>query len=157
MDTSVINFLFADDAPEKKEITVDFFENFIKAEAYDVFVSKYVFEELLRTPDESKRNQLLRILDDFPISNIDISETETEIGQLADQYLIHDVIPPKKVYDALHIACTVVVKFDFLVSWNYKHLANVNRERRIIGLNYQLGYIHNFRIITPTELTGYGT
>ena len=28
LDTSVINFLFADDAPEKKEVTVDFFNNF---------------------------------------------------------------------------------------------------------------------------------
>jgi len=26
LDTSVINFLFADDAPEKKEITMDFFK-----------------------------------------------------------------------------------------------------------------------------------
>ena len=30
LDTSTINFLFADDAPEKKEITVDFFENFVE-------------------------------------------------------------------------------------------------------------------------------
>jgi hypothetical protein len=30
LDTSVINFLFADDPPEKKEITIDFFENFIR-------------------------------------------------------------------------------------------------------------------------------
>ena len=29
LDTSVINFLFADDAPEKKEVTIDFFENYL--------------------------------------------------------------------------------------------------------------------------------
>ena len=34
LDTSVINFLFADDAPEKKEVTVDFFNNFIKTGIY---------------------------------------------------------------------------------------------------------------------------
>ncbi len=37
LDTSVINFLFADDAPEKKEITIDFFENFVKLGVYDTY------------------------------------------------------------------------------------------------------------------------
>ena len=32
LDTSVISFLYADDAPEKQEITIDFFDNFIKQE-----------------------------------------------------------------------------------------------------------------------------
>ena len=29
LDTSIINFLFADDAPEKKEITVDYFDKYV--------------------------------------------------------------------------------------------------------------------------------
>ena len=33
LDTSIINFLFADDAPEKKEVTIDFFENYL--DVYD--------------------------------------------------------------------------------------------------------------------------
>jgi len=30
LDTSVINFFFADDAPDLKMATIDFFDNFIK-------------------------------------------------------------------------------------------------------------------------------
>ena len=30
LDTSIINFIFADDSPEKQEITKEFFENYIK-------------------------------------------------------------------------------------------------------------------------------
>lgn len=30
LDTSVINFLFADDVPEFQKITEDFFENYVK-------------------------------------------------------------------------------------------------------------------------------
>ena len=30
LDTSVINFLFADDVPEFRKITEDFFENYVK-------------------------------------------------------------------------------------------------------------------------------
>lgn len=61
-------------------------------------------------------------------------------------------MPAKKLYDALHVACCVVEKIDYLVSWNYKHLANVNRERKVLSLNYQLGFLHPLRILTPTDL-----
>lgn len=78
------------------------------------------------------------------------------ISLLAQNYLEHGILPPRKLFDALHIAFCVVSKIDYWVSWNFKHLANINRERRILGKNYELGYIHPLRIITPTELTGYG-
>jgi len=44
LDTSVINFLFADDAPEKRDITRKFFEKQIAD--YDVFVSAVVMDEI---------------------------------------------------------------------------------------------------------------
>ena len=44
LDTSVINFLFADDAPEKKEITIDFFDNFIKTGIYKPYISNFVLQ-----------------------------------------------------------------------------------------------------------------
>ena len=34
LDTSTINFLFAEDAPEKMEITIDLFDNFIEKGIY---------------------------------------------------------------------------------------------------------------------------
>ena len=36
LDTSVINFLFADDAPEKRDITIEFFEHYVKTKFYEV-------------------------------------------------------------------------------------------------------------------------
>jgi hypothetical protein len=42
LDTSIINFIFADDAPEKKTITKDFFENYVKQGVFDVFISDVV-------------------------------------------------------------------------------------------------------------------
>jgi hypothetical protein len=49
LDTSVINFLFADDAPEKKGVTVDLFEKFIKAGIYKTYILPYVLEEINNT------------------------------------------------------------------------------------------------------------
>ena len=45
---------------------------------------------------------------------------------------------------------------DYLVSWNYKHLANINKENRVRLVNWELGYRHDIRIITPLELVDYG-
>lgn len=37
LDTSIINFLYANDVLEKKEVTIDFFENCVKPKVYDIF------------------------------------------------------------------------------------------------------------------------
>lgn len=47
VETSVWNFYFADDAPEKKEITISFFEK-VKQGEYEIFISDAVIEEIGR-------------------------------------------------------------------------------------------------------------
>ncbi len=32
----------------------------------------------------------------------------------------------------------------YLVSWNYRQFANVHRERRVISVNLEIGYLSNF-------------
>lgn len=156
LDTSALNFLFADDAPEKKEITLDFFENFIKTGIYQAFISDFVIQEINQTSDLEKRGRLLRVLDEYYIERLVLADPE-EIMQLAKLYIDQKVVPQNKLLDALHIASTVVNKIDYLVSWNYKHLANVNRERKVIIVNTENNYLHPVRILTPIELIDYGS
>ncbi len=107
LDTSVINFLFASDSPEKKAITVDFFENFVRPGVYDTWVSDYVLQEINQTVDDQHRQRLLDVLDEYPVELLEIRRQE-EIDVLADTYLIAGVIPQKKLLDALHVAvCTI--------------------------------------------------
>jgi predicted nucleic acid-binding protein len=129
LDTSAINFLFADDSPEKQAITADFFENFIRPGIYETWVSDYVLQEINQTPAEVQRHRLLDVIDEYPIDVL-VIESEEEVDLLADSYLRAGVIPPKKLLDALHVATCTVHRIDYLVSWNYKHLANVNREQK---------------------------
>jgi hypothetical protein len=154
LDTSVINFLFADDAPEKQAITVDFFENFVKKGEYNTYASNFVIEEITKTDSIEKRNKLLNVLQEYPIQILEIESNEIEI--LSSKYLGSGVIPPKKIFDALHIAASTVYQMHYLVSWNYKHLANVNREQRIRQVNIANQYFHDLRIVTPLELIDYG-
>jgi len=67
-------------------------------------------------------------------------------------YINQAIIPKKKLDDALHIAVSTVFEIDILVSWNYRHLANVNRERKIMAANIQQGYMKTLRITTPLEV-----
>ncbi|HUJ72325.1 MAG TPA: hypothetical protein VLZ30_08770 [Verrucomicrobiae bacterium] len=43
---------------------------------------------------------------------------------------------------------------DVLVSWNFEHLANVNKERRVALVNQAEGHFYPLRITTPMELLG---
>lgn len=150
LDTSVINFIFADDAPEHQAETVEFFEKYIRLGVYNTFVSVFVTDEIMQTGNLSKREKLLNVIADYELSFLEVS-TPT-IVHLARQYITAGVIPAKKLYDALHVAASVFHGIDYLVSWNYKHLANVSRESRINVVNLSEAYTKPLRIITPLEL-----
>jgi predicted nucleic acid-binding protein len=151
LDTSVINFIFADDAPEKKSITIDFFSNYVKNNIYEVFISPVVLDEINKTTDKNKKQRLLDTIQEYSIEVIDISTNRDEIENLAFKYIEHSIIPRNKLEDALHIAICSVLDIDLLLSWNYRHLANINKESKIIALNINEGYNRPLRIVTPME------
>jgi NAD(P)-dependent dehydrogenase (short-subunit alcohol dehydrogenase family) len=70
------------------------------------------------------------------------------------EYVEQGIIPVKKNDDALHLAICTIHDIDVLVSWNFEHLANVNKERQVLALNHQKGYFYPLRITTPLEVTG---
>ena len=46
---------------KSKEITIDFFDNFIKKGIYNPFVSEVVIAEIEDTKDQKKRNKLIKV------------------------------------------------------------------------------------------------
>ena len=151
LDTSVINFLYADDAPLMQASTVEFFDNFIKPGIYETFVSEFVVQEINNTINDYKRSQLLSVIEEYNLPFVEQFDS-LEIARLANLYVQDKIIPASKHTDALHIAATVVNKIDYLVSWNYRHLANANRERKVLLVNLQNNYTHPLRIVTPLYL-----
>ena len=81
-------------------------------------------------------------------------ETEPieEVTTLADAYIELGALPAKSYNDALHVALCSVHEIDVLLSWNYSHLANVNKERKILAVNQTNGYLYPLRIVTPLEV-----
>ena len=153
LDTSVINFLFADDVPDMQEATEDLFEWYIATKRYETFISPVVIDEINRTTDRTKRDKLLSAVEKYGLSYLPL-EPRAELVDLAEAYVRRRVIPRKKFNDALHIATCTLHTVDVLVSWNFRHLANVSKERRVAAVNQMLGYTHPLRITTPLEVMG---
>jgi len=148
IETSVWNFYFADDAPEKKEITHTFF-NKVKESEYEIFISDTVIEEIGRADDE-KRQLLLNIIKEFNPKRLIIDQ---EVVELAQKYIAEGVLPANKFEDAVHAAVATMFEMDALISWNLKHLSNLKRMEMINGVNMKEGYSKRLELITPMEVS----
>ena len=148
LDTSVINFLFADDAPEYKKITVDFFENYINE--YKVYLSEVVLTEIANTLVAEKRKKLQSAITKYNLQVYD--KLNAEIEQLALTYIEEKIVPSNKLFDALHIAYATYYEFDVLLSWNFKHLANIRKQIQVNAANEKFGYTKKLNLLNPMEV-----
>lgn len=149
LDTSVINFLFAEDSPEFMAITKEFFENFVALKIYDTFISDVVIEEINKTQNEQKKKNLLEVIRKYELNVVLFSK---EANILATVYVNEKIILSKKVEDARHIAIATINNFDVLLSWNFKHLANINKKQKIKFINEKEGYHYPLDLLTPIQL-----
>jgi predicted nucleic acid-binding protein len=150
LETSVWNFCFADDAPEKQAATLQFFE-LVKQEAYDIFVSNLVFQEIADAPAR-KRELLLHLTTQYRYEELEINQA---VLQLTNQYLAHGALPVTAEIDATHAAVATVYELDALISWNLKHLANLNKMIKLNVVNLACGYTKKLELITPLEVVNH--
>ncbi len=148
LETSVWNYYFADDAPEKRETTLRFFDKIRQGE-YEIFISDIVVEEIGRA-DDSKKRSLLNIIAEYSPTRLIISE---EVAELAQQYISEGALPASKIEDAMHAAVATVFEVDALISWNLKHLANLKKMELINAVNIKAGYFKRLELITPMEVS----
>jgi hypothetical protein len=74
------------------------------------------------------------------------------LKELAFRYIEHGAIPEAKLEDAQHVAYATVHEMDILVSWNFRHLANVKKEAKILAVNVEAGYWRPLRLLSPLEI-----
>lgn len=86
----------------------------------------------------------------------EIIDLTQEVTQLANVYLDRQILTPKYLDDARHIALATVYRVDMLVSWNFRHLVHIDKMRRFNAVNLELGY-NVIEIHSPREVTTYGT
>lgn len=144
LDTSIPNFVFAEDDKEKQEITKALFQK-VSRRGYELYISGVVIRELEKAPP-SKRRELLGI-----VEGIETLEITEEVEALAQAYLKAGAVPEKSSEDARHVAIATIHNLDAVVSWNFKHLVNLRRVKLINLVNEEMGYKH-IEIISPQEV-----
>jgi len=70
---------------------------------------------------------------------------------LAEKYVKEKIVTRKFCSDALHIAIATIHKVDVLVSWNFKHIVNLNRIKQYNSVNLKHGYTM-IEIRSPMEI-----
>jgi predicted nucleic acid-binding protein len=142
VDTSVIGGCFD---PEFSKWSKPLFDEFEKGTKL-LMLSDVTLEELKRAPEEVRD-----VIQNIPIANVLSVTLDAEVNELAYKYLKEKAIGKKYFNDALHIAIATVNAANVLVSWNFKHIVNINRIHLYNSVNMKHGY-PEIEIRTPMEV-----
>lgn len=104
---------------------------------------------------ESAPPGVLAMVREVPRGSLEEVEFSSEAAELAREYISAGVIGAAHLADAQHIALATVTRVDALVSWNFKHIVNLDRVRGYNAVNFRHGYIL-LEIRTPQEVLRYG-
>ena len=129
----------------RQQLTRDWWRD--KAPGYDVFISELVLEEC-SDGDRSAAAERLEVVKD-----IDLLESSDQVDDLANALLAGKAVPVSEPRDAFHIAIAAVNGVNYLLTWNYKHIANATRRGRIEQICRDAGFEPAI-ICTPDELMG---
>ena len=142
LDTSVFGGFFDE---EFKEITRILFKE-IDEGNHQIVISNLTIEELATAPAGIR--DLIEIIPDRYKEFVGMDEG---IKFMANKYIEENVVSKKYLFDALHIALASFNRVDVLVSWNFKHMVNLNRIRQYNSVNFKYGY-PVIDIRTPREV-----
>lgn len=113
-----------------------------------------VLSDLTRLELERAPALVRAILQKLPAERIEPVSFTPEAAKLAQSYISSGVIGAAKKLDAQHIATATVQRVDILVSWNFKHIVNLERIHGYNSVNLRHGY-PLLEIRTPQEVIGY--
>lgn len=99
-----------------------------------------IVSDLLLLELEEAPVRVRRLLGDLPEDLVEHVALDAEAMALANEYLRDGAVAESSQSDARHIAMATVARSDVLVSWNFKHIVNLNRIRRFNAVNLKFGY-----------------
>lgn len=143
LETSVVGAYLDNGDPLRRDLTIRWWER--ELSEYEVYSSLIVRREFEQVA-EPHRTGYLNLVDTLPILGL-----VDEVAILADGYLSRGIFHRKFLADAMHVALASYHKIDYLVTWNFGHLANVRRQARIRLFNLSAGF-HVPQIVTPDFL-----
>ncbi len=150
VETSIVGYLTARSTRNlilaaNIEVTKEWWES--SRNAFTLYVSQVVLDEVAQGDAEIALKRL-EILNGVPLVELNQS-----VRGLSAQFLSRSNLPPKASDDAVHIAAATVHGLDYLLTWNCKHIANAQIQRKLAEISLDFGYQLPI-ICTPYELLG---
>ncbi len=148
IETSVVSYLTA---RPSRDIVVAAYQQITRewwrsaADRFDLAISALVLSEA-RAGDPQAARARMNALEDVPLV-----EATPEAENLAQRLIDEKAVPRQAADDAAHIAIAVTNGMSFLVTWNFRHIANAKMRSRIERTCTQAGYAPPV-ICTPSEL-----
>ncbi|NLE57717.1 MAG: type II toxin-antitoxin system VapC family toxin [Planctomycetes bacterium] len=100
---------------------------------YALLTSQVVLAELAESP-KAKAKKAIRLLKD-----VSLLTAPAGMEEVVRFYIDHHLMPAETGGDAAHLALASMHGVDFLLTWNCRHLANVNKWQHLSVLNARLG------------------
>jgi predicted nucleic acid-binding protein len=148
VETSIVSYLTSQPSGDivtaaRQQITRDWWQT--RRDRFELYLSEFVLSEV-SSGDPQAAELRKSALDGIP----EIALTE-QASLLAKELIDKGPLPKKAAVDALHIAAAVSGGVDYLLTWNFKHLANAAMRSRIERICRAYGY-EPCVICTPEEL-----
>lgn len=143
LETSVVGAYLDNDEPFRRDLTIRWWEHELCE--YRAVSSVLVESEISRMA-EPHRSGYLNLIK--PLERLELTD---EVAILAEGYIDRGIFHRKYIADAIHVAIASFHKIDYIVTWNFGHLANVRRQARLRLFNKAAGFFSPV-IITPEFL-----
>jgi|Deesub1362B_J571_1020462.scaffolds.fasta_scaffold02688_9 predicted nucleic acid-binding protein len=148
IETSIISYLVAKPSNNlitaaRQKITFDWWNN--QRHKYNIFISELVVAEAIKG-DKLAAKERLKVIKTIPVLEI-----TNECIELAKLFFKKAKLSENARDDALHIAIATSYKMDFLLTWNFRHLANAHFIRKLQKISLEEGLIIP-TICTPQEI-----
>ena len=145
IDTSVFGGYFDE---EFMEHTIPLFDRIYSGD-YIILYSTVTQEELENAPEKIRD-----LVKKIKVEQTEFIETTDEAIDLASEYITEKVVGKTSFADCLHIALSTINRADFLISWNFKHIVNIERIRGYNSINIKNG-CKQLEIRSPREFSKY--
>lgn len=150
VETSILGYLTARPSRDivvaaNIEITREWWDT--RRSDFQLYSSQAVVKETSQG-DAQIASKRLEIICDLAL--LDLNQP---VLDLAEQFLERSSLPAKADVDAVHIAVATVHSMDYLLTWNCKHIANAQIQRKLAEISLDFGYELPI-LCTPYELLG---
>lgn len=129
----------------RQQLTREWWQN--HSPLYQLFISQLVLDEC----GAGNAKLAMERLD--AVKTLDLLDGTDEADALAATLIAENAVPATEPRDAYHIAIAATNGVKYLLTWNFKHIANASRRTRIETVCRDSGFEPPI-ICTPDELLG---